>query len=98
MNNQIFGKLEFLTKEVETNTATIEDYKRYEVLLLNGGLTYEYTFSYLNQTEFKKQVDLIKTRQRKQKDKDHKAAHIGGFVGLGLGLLLLGILSKSSNK
>ena len=54
MNNQIFGKLEFLTKEVETNTATIEDYKRYEVLLLNGGLTYEYTFSYLNQTEFMK--------------------------------------------
>jgi len=98
MNNQILGELELLTRKIETNTATIEDYKRYEVLLLNGGLTHEYIFSYLNQAGFKNWEDFIKTRQKKQTDKDNEAALIGGLVGLGLGLLLLGILSKSSNK
>ena len=98
MNNQIISELELLSRKIEQNTATLEDYKRYEVLLLNGGLSHNYIFSYLNQAGFRTWEDFVAARQKKQNDKDKEAALVGGLVGLGLGLLLLGLFSGGNKK
>lgn len=91
MNNIITSELELLSQKIEKNTATIDDYKRYETLLLNGGLSHNYIFSYLNRAGFRTWEEFVSARQRKQSDKDSEAVVVGGLIGLGLGLLLLGL-------
>jgi hypothetical protein len=98
MNNQIISELELLSYKIGQNTATLEDYKRYEVLLHNGGLSHDYIFSYLNQAGFRTWEDFIAARRKKQNDKDKEATLVGGLIGLGLGLLLLGIFDRNNKK
>ena len=92
MKTSIKKELELLSGKVEKNTATLDDYRRYEVLLQNGGLTHKYIFSYLDQAGFNSWEEFVLARQQKQKDKDTEAIVVGGLIGLGLGLLLLGLL------
>jgi len=94
MNGRILNELEVLTQRIEQNTATLTDYKRYEMLLLNGGLTHSYIFSYLNRAGFNTWEDFVLARRNKEmRNKDVEGAVVGGLIGLGLGLLLLGLFS-----
>ncbi|WP_338376495.1 hypothetical protein [uncultured Flavobacterium sp.] len=91
MHNQNIHEVELLSQKIEKNTATLEDYKRYENLLLNGGFTHDYIFSNLNRAGFWSWEEFIAARQKKEKDKDTEANIVGGLIGIGLGLLLLGM-------
>ena len=93
MNIQILNELETLTHKIENNTATLDDYKRYEVLLLNGGLSHDYIFSYLDRAGFKNWDEFVTVRQNKEKNQQIEAVVIGGLVGLGLALLIVALLS-----
>lgn len=93
MTQEIISELEALTQKIEKNTASLADYKRYEALLQNGGLSHGYIFSYLNRAGFKTWEDLITARQQKQKDYSDGTL-VGGLIGLGLGILLLGALGS----
>jgi hypothetical protein len=97
MYNYNNNEVEFLSQKIEQNTATIEDYKKYENLLLNGGFTHEYIFSNLNRAGFWNWEEFIAARQKKEKDKDTEANIVGGLIGIGLAILLLGIW-ETKNK
>jgi len=90
MNNQIYTEIDSLTEKIHHNTATLHDYKRYELLLLNAGLSREYIFSYLNKAGFNTWEEFIRAREIKQQliEENQKSMVIGGLVGIGLGLLL----------
>ena len=90
MSNQLYNEIDDLTKKIQHNTATLVDYKRYEVLLLNEGLPRDYIFSYLNKAGFNTWEEFIRAREIKQQlaEENQKSMVIGGLVGIGLGLLL----------
>ena len=94
LENNTYNELELLTQKIESNTAVLSDYQRYELILKNGGLSKEYIYSYLNRAGFNGWIDLINARKEKEKEKDNQAKLIGGIVGLGLGLLLAKIFSN----
>ncbi len=89
--NNLYNELEALTKKIEYNTAELQDYKRYELLLEQGGLTSNYIFSYLKRAGFDNWGELIEARKDKEKKETSNAVVVGGLIGLGIGLLLLGI-------
>jgi hypothetical protein len=93
-NQMIINELELLSNKIEQNTATLDDYRRYELLLLNGGLSHDYIYSYLNRVGFNTWEDFISARQQKERDKNIEASVVGGLIGLGLGLLLVGLFGK----
>jgi len=84
------NELEGLTRKIEQNTANLEDYKRYETLLTSGGLSHSYIFSYLNRAGFRTWEEFIAARQKKTSE----ANTVGTLIGLGLGILLLAVLSE----
>ena len=88
---QIRNELESLTKKIEQNTANLEDYKRYEVLLTSGGVNHNYIFTYLNKAGFRGWEEFIAARQKKQTE----ANTVGALIGLGLGLLLIAAISNN---
>jgi hypothetical protein len=90
----LYNELEVLTQKIENNTAELKDYKRYELLLEQGGLTTQYIFSYLNRAGFKNWNELIEARKDKEKRKSSNAIVVGGIIGLGIALLLAGIFGK----
>ena len=89
----LYNELEVLTKKIENNTAELKDYKKYELLLQQGGLTSQYIFSYLNRAGFNNWNELIEARKDKEKRETSNAMVVGGIIGLGVGLLLTGIFS-----
>ncbi|WP_299836428.1 hypothetical protein [uncultured Tenacibaculum sp.] len=91
--NSKYSELELLTQKIESNTADLNDYQRYEILLQNGGLSREYIYSYLNRAGFNNWNDLINARKEKERAKDNNAKLIGGIVGLGLGILIAKLFS-----
>ncbi|WP_340200952.1 hypothetical protein [Ascidiimonas sp. W6] len=92
--NNTYKELELLTQKIESNTADLNDYQRYEILLQNGGLAREYIYSYLNRAGFSNWNELINARQEKERAKDNNAKLIGGIVGLGLGILIMKLFSE----
>lgn len=99
MNNNFKSELELLSRKIENNSATLEDYKRYEALLRNGGLSHDYIFLNLNRAGFNTWEEFLLARQAKEKRKSNiEAGVVGGLVGLGLGLLLIGIFGNDKNK
>ena len=86
---QLKNELEALTQKIEQNTASLEDYKRYETILTSGGLSHAYIFSYLNRAGFRTWEEFISARKKKTTE----ANTVGTLIGLGLGLLLLAALS-----
>lgn len=94
MKSKLINELEVLSKKIEQNTATLTDYKRYEQILLEGGLSHDYIFHSLSQAGFDTWEEFVEARKRKQrKSDDLESGLIGGLVGIGLGLLLIGIFS-----
>jgi len=92
--NNLYNELEVLTQRIEKNSADLEDYQRYELLLNKGGLSTEYIYSYLNRAGFNNWNELINARKNKENKKElANATVVGGIIGIGLGLLLAGIFS-----
>ena len=92
--NNLYNELEILTQKIEQNSADLEDYQRYELLLKKGGLSTEYIYSYLNRAGFNNWNELINARKNKENKKElTNATVVGGIIGIGLGLLLAGIFS-----
>ncbi|GAA4292574.1 hypothetical protein [Aestuariibaculum suncheonense] len=92
--NNTYNELELLTQKIETNTADLKDYQRYEILLQNGGLSKEYIYSYLNRAGFNDWNELLNARKEKERAKDNNAKLIGGIIGLGLGILIAKLFSE----
>ena len=97
MNKSTINELEVISKKIENNTATIEDYKRYEYLLQSGGLSHDYIYSYLIRAGFNSWEDFIAARKKKENN-DKEASLVGAIIGLGLGLLLIAMLGSNSKK
>lgn len=88
MSNIQTNQLEILSKKIELNTANLDDYKQYEYILLNSGLTKEYIYTFLTRAGFNNWNDFVSARKDKQKEKNIGTAIIGGIIGLGLGLII----------
>lgn len=86
--NNLISELELLSKKIETNSASLDDYKRYEGILLNSGLNKSYIYNFLNQAGFNTWEEFALARKDKEKEKNIGTAIIGGIIGLGLGLIL----------
>ena len=93
MTVELYNELELLCQRIETNTAKLADYQRYELLLTQGGLNREYIFSYLQRAGFNSWQELINARESQKSKEILSAVAIGGLVGLGLGLILSGLFS-----
>ena len=91
MNNQIYSELGILSQKIEDNTASVQDYNRYEELLLNAGLQKEYILSYLKKADLKSWEDLIKARnkQGKLREENQKMNAVGGLLGIAIGLFVI---------
>ena len=83
------------TDAIESNEATLEDYRRYEYLLQQEGLPKRYIYEYLERAGFYSWEDLVAARKSKENRNLANAAAVGGIVGLGLGLLLTAFLPGS---
>ena len=94
MNKEIINKLEILSNKIERNTATLDDYKEYEHILLNSGLKREYIYTFINKAGFNNWEEFLKARKSKQNEKNIGTAVIGGIVGLGLGLILTAMFKE----
>lgn len=94
--NNFYHELEILTQKIEQNTANLEDYNRYETILLQGGLSSDYIHSYLNRAGFSNWSELVIARRNKEIEKSNNAGVIGAIVGLGLGLLIAEIFGDKS--
>lgn len=92
---QDFGELERLTEAIETNTASLHDYHRYEELLLQSGLSHAYIFSYLQRAGFTSWEDFWRARHDVARREQVSGTVIGGVVGLGLGVLLYSALKEA---
>ena len=93
LGNNTYNELELLTQKIESNTADLNDYHRYEILLKNGGLSREYIYSYLSRAGFSDWHQLIDARKAKEIEKNNSAKLVGGIVGLGLGILIAKLFS-----
>jgi hypothetical protein len=90
INPQTYNELEILTQKIEQNTANLSDYKRYETILVNAGLSRDYIFSYLQKAGFTTWNDFYRARNIKAKANQEtlEAIAIGGLIGIGIGLLI----------
>ena len=95
-NRKLYNELERLTHQIEHNTASLDDYKKYESILTKAGLPREYLYNYLNRAGFTSWEDLSQARNGKEQIKQEKreASTVGGIVGLGLGLLMASLLKN----
>ena len=94
MSKGVYNQLERLTKKIEDNTASLQDYQQYESILRKGGLTHDYIFSYLQKAGFNSWVDFVKARKNIEYKERTLPVAIGGIIGIGVGLLLMGVFSK----
>jgi hypothetical protein len=99
ISRNLYTELESLTFRIDNNSASLDDYKRYELLLVNAGLPKHYIYDYLRRAGFSNWDDFV--RARKIKEQSHQenleTAVVGGIIGLGIGLLLAGFLEKRSS-
>lgn len=97
INKSFYSELENLAGKIENNTANLADYRRYEQILTNAGLPRTYIFSYIKRAGFFSWEEFIKARihQERAHQENQKAMAVGGLVGIGLGLILAGALSKN---
>lgn len=89
-----FDELEMLTNKIEKNTATLDDYKRYEHLLLKGGLSQEYIYSYLKRAGFSSWEDFVSARNDKKFSDNVGGTIVGALIGLGIALIIDALFSK----
>ena len=96
INRSLYNELESLTYRIDINSATLDDYRKYESLLVNAGLPKEYIYNYLRRAGFTNWDDLVKARKIKEKthQENVETAVVGGIIGLGLGVLLAGFMDK----
>ncbi len=98
ISRNLYTELEALTFRIDNNSASLDDYKRYELLLVNAGLPKQYMYDYLRRAGFSNWDDFVKARKVKEKthQENIESTVVGGIIGLGLGLLLAGFLEKKS--
>ena len=92
--DNLYNELEVLTNKIEDNSADLDDYKKYESLLNQGGLSIEFIHSHLNKAGFNNWNELIEARKSKERKETSNAMVIGALIGLGIGLLLTGIFGR----
>lgn len=95
MNKEYILALENLTKKIEKNQADINDYQKYEDILLKGGLPKSIIDQSLKDAGFETWIDFVSARQDKEKEKNIESAVIGGLIGLGLGLLIAALFDRN---
>jgi hypothetical protein len=85
-----YNELEQLTKLIENNRASLENYKRYEQILINGGLSRDFIFSYLNRAGFNSWEEFVNARQNKESEVKEKKESwaVAAIIGIGIGLLI----------
>ena len=85
-----YNELEQLTELIENNKASLENYKRYEQILINGGLSRNFIFSYLNRAGFNSWEEFVSARQNKESEaKENKESWaVAAIIGIGIGLLI----------
>ena len=89
-NNHNYRELETLTQKIELNEANLNDYKRYEELLVNGGLSRDYIFSYLRRAGFNTWEEFVharKTKENERKERNESLA-VAAIVGVGIAMLI----------
>jgi len=90
----LYEELEVLTHKIENNTAELHDYRRYEYILKQGGLSQNYIYSYLNRAGFSSWEELVEARKGKELSNAVGATFIGALIGLGIGLIIKGLFGK----
>ncbi len=88
-----YKEINDLSKKIDSNTATLDDYKRYELLLLSGGISKDYIYNYLSKAGFNSWDEFVKARQNKETERNN-AIIVGSLVGIGIGLFLLTLIDK----
>ncbi len=85
-----YKELEILTQKIESNEATLKDYKRYEELLINGGLSRDYIFSYLRRAGFNTWEEFAQARKTKENERKERneSLTVAAIVGIGIALLI----------
>jgi hypothetical protein len=85
-----YNELEQLTELIENNSASLENYKRYEQILINGGLSRDFIFSYLNRAGFNSWEEFVNARQNKESEVKEKKESwaVAAIIGIGIGLLI----------
>jgi hypothetical protein len=85
-----YNELEQLTELIENNRASLENYKRYEQILINGGLSRDFIFSYLNRAGFNSWEEFVNARQNKESEVKEKKESwaVAAIIGIGIGLLI----------
>ena len=90
INNQTYKKIEELSQKIEVNTATLDEYYKYEELLLKAGTPKKSIEQNLKKANYKSWEDLISARNKvgRLREENLKASVVGGIVGLALGIAL----------
>jgi hypothetical protein len=89
------NRLISLNRMIVNGTATFDDYKEYEILLLNNGYTHNQIKEVLEKGDFHNIREYYQERQRSQDNRqDWEVIVTGGLIALSLALLMYGIANK----
>jgi hypothetical protein len=89
------NRLISLNRMIVNGTATFNDYKEYENLLLSNGYTHNQIQEVLEKGNFGNIREYYQERQNTQDDKqDWEVIVTGGLIALSLALLMYGIANK----
>lgn len=91
MNIQDRDRIKYLSKRIESNIATAEDYEQYQSILVRNGLSREQILDVMRSHGINSYNDYIVKRNEAKTFKDkntYEAVVLGALLGFGLGLLL----------
>lgn len=85
---EVFEEIDLLSGRIRNNTATLSDYYRYEQLLTDGGMPYEFIQKVLDRVGFHTWEELLQMRQDSERDKFNESTAVGSVLGFGTGYKL----------
>ncbi|MCU0439148.1 MAG: hypothetical protein MUC49_14720 [Raineya sp.] len=92
-NNTVYQEIRYLSQKIENNRASLEDYKRYEKLLLSQGISHDYLFTELKKAGFTTWEQFLHAKKEKQDERNLEIA-TGFIAGIGIGVLLLAVFDR----